>query len=81
MSIQEHIYRGFWIRTYPVYESTKSRLARQDWRAKIVGYYFTIWMPNARGFRKPKGISDTFPTKIIAFEFAEGCVDAIADSL
>ena len=81
MSTQQHIYLGFWIRTYPVYQSTESRLAEQEWRAKIVGYYFPIWMPNARGFRKLKGKSDTFATETIAFEFAEGCVDAIADSL
>lgn len=73
------IYKGFWIRVYPVIEPTEKRVARGDWQSKILGYRYTI-----RRAKRATGLSceaEGFATEEMALQDAENRIDAQIDSL
>jgi len=75
-------YRGFKINLKEVRESAEERLKRGDFKSRIIGYYFHLWLPVGEGrWRRIKDESADYPTFDTAFDNAQGTVDAIVDSL
>lgn len=76
-------YRGFRYEICPVFETTEQRVARGDWRSKVVAYYFILYMPRGSGFMRMRGQiePEEFDSKETAEQAAEASIDAIADSL
>lgn len=77
-----HDYRGCRINIREVCETTEQRLARDDYRSKVIGNYFHLWMPVGEGrLRRMKDESEEYPNAYVALDMAQGTVDAIIDSL
>lgn len=72
-----HVYKGFRANILPEMESTESRLARQDWRSKIVGYRYTARYRGRISFC----VDSPMPTVEDAITDFENRVDTILDSV
>ena len=72
------IYKGFWIRVFPMLAPTEERVARGDWQSKILGYRYTIRDQGKVGFCCE---AEGFPTEEMALLDAENRIDAQIDSL
>ncbi|MEH2210833.1 hypothetical protein [Nostoc sp.] len=77
-----YVYKGFEARILPEMESTESRLARGDWRSRIVGYRYTAHYRGRISFRvgydSEVGVLPTVDDAITDFQ---NRIDAITDSL
>ena len=77
-----HDYRGYRINIREVLETTEVRLARGDYRSKVIGNYFHLWRPTGeRRWRRMKDESEEYPNADVALDMAQGTVDAIVDNL
>lgn len=72
-----HIYKGFRALILKEMESTESRLARGDWRSRILGYRYTA---RYRG-RICFVVDNPLPTIEDAITDFENRIDAILDSV
>ena len=72
-----HTYKGFRALILPEMESTESRLARGDWRSRILGYRYTARYRGRISFL----VDQPLPTVEDAISDFENRIDAILDSL
>ncbi|MBH8578071.1 hypothetical protein I8752_35035 [Nostocaceae cyanobacterium CENA369] len=75
-------YKGFWASIHAVCESDKSRLARGDWRSRILGYKYTV-RRNGKvclrvGYEDEETLPPTYDDAIADFQHR---VDTILESL
>lgn len=73
----QHIYKGFIALILPEMESTESRLARGDWRSRILGYRYTARYRGRISFL----VDEPLPTVEDAISDFENRIDAILESL
>jgi hypothetical protein len=77
-----HIYKGFRALIIPEMESTESRLARGDWRSRILGYRYTARYRGRICFSVGyESEVEILPTLEDAMTDFENRIDAILDSL
>ena len=75
-------YRGCIINVREIYETTEERLARGDYQSRVIGSSFHLWLPVEGGRkRRMKNESEEYPNVGIAFDMAQGIIDAIVDNL
>lgn len=77
-----YTYKGFWAIITPEVESTESRLARRDWRSRIVGYRYTARYRGRISFCVGYDSEvEVLPTIDDAITDFQNRIDAILDSL
>ena len=72
-----HVYKGFRALILPEMESTEARLARGDWRSRIMGYRYTARYRGRISFL----VDEPLPSVEDAITDFENRIDAILDSV